>query len=67
MRSRIVQYQSGEGYDTLNLYMRDYHFDRHITLLITSKSDCDIPGPLPFLGILSPPYKSRVLGRKQAE
>ena len=37
--------------------MRDYLFNMNITLLITSKSDCDIPGP-PFLGILSPPYQS---------
>jgi hypothetical protein len=36
--------------------MRDYRFSMNITLLITSKSDYDIPGP-PFLGILSPPYK----------
>ena len=44
-----------------NLYMRDYGFRMSITLLITSKSDCDIPGP-PFLGILSPPYRSLGLG-----
>jgi hypothetical protein len=36
------------------------------TLLITSKSDCDIPGP-PFLGILSPPCRVMPrLGRKQS-
>lgn len=30
---------------------------RPLTLLITSKSDCEIPGP-PLRGILSPPYPS---------
>jgi hypothetical protein len=37
---------------------RGYHGSMHRTLLITSKSDCEIPGP-PFLGILSPPWVAR--------
>lgn len=40
--------------------MRGHHINMQFALLITNKSDCDIPGP-PFRGILSPPYESRMV------
>ena len=48
-------YVAAFGLRLANHQTRAQHSIFH-TLLITSKSDCEIPGP-PLRGILSPPYK----------